>query len=635
MRKSLIDAVERRASRQPQPEEPTDGNEAEDEGASEDEQQRAAAGAEPETETGQNWLLRHLKQLLEDVPENTLTEFVMQQDITAFRNFLTADSPRRCLFIAVLRPQAAGSPRQYFEGAPLQLPIEPPAETEGGEQEEKKEEDPKAAEEQLAHELEQHSKTPAKSKRPMRPARRARARSISAKTEKADGKRKKKEKSPLKKRRAKSEAKREKEEKKEELPPPPPPEEPQLIVAFDLPEVPVPVAPEIALRWAAASRVPADCEEFVFVATRDEPNTGVLSEFDRIFVVGHCRVAEKFRRILDIAGKLLDCTEDFERQVDLLLQLELPLSERREKWQNAADRFENFIADALVFAFQSTPKRNQLEAMMDALSTVEVDVESIESLLRQRVRVFTKSPTDEAVVQVKLELSLFEIKFLSGECYARRVVERLRRIVTLFSVLHMLYAQTSGEWIQKALFHCVELTARILATNMHQRVWNLVYEDCEGERKPTELADEEHAAIMADIKPVLIELIELGLRAMGPLSDEFLCLEKIGQCVRIVDFIEDEFAKLRSLIADLRDPRRDMTFDRRPLDVAREIVRSVWTTFEESYFESSLESGNYDSMKNVCLQLAELNLRMTEALPQLDDFCSKTEPRASPSPPHS
>ncbi|KAI6218222.1 hypothetical protein M3Y99_01720400 [Aphelenchoides fujianensis] len=570
MRKSLIEAVERRASRQPQPEEATDGNDAEDEAASEDEQQRAAAGAEPETETGQNWLLRHFKQLLEDVPENTLTEFVMQQ--ARHHRLPQLPDGRLASSLSLHRrpsaPSGQGSPRQYFEGAPLQLPIEPPAEAEGGEQEEKKEEDPKAAEEQLAHELEQHSKTPAKSKRrddAPRPSC-SRPDRLGRKRRRWTAKRKKKEKSPLKKRRAKSEAKREKEEKKDEPPPPPPPEEPQLIVAFDLPEVPVPVAPEIALRWAAASRVPADCEEFVFVATRDQPNTGVLSE--------------NSGGILDIAGKLLDCTEDFERQVDLLLQLELPLSERREKWQNAADRFENFIAG--------------------------------------------RPRTDEAVVQVKLELSLFEIKFLSGECYARRVVERLRRIVTLFSVLHMLYAQTSGEWIQKALFHCVELTARILATNMHQRVWNLVYEDCEGERKPTELADEEHAAIMADIKPVLIELIELGLRAMGPLSDEFLCLEKIGQCVRIVDFIEDEFDKLRSLIADLRDPRRDMTFDRRPLDVAREIVRS-------SYFESSLESGNYDSMKNVCLQLAELNLRMTEALPQLDDFCTKDGTASIPS----
>lgn len=64
--------------------------------------------------------------------------------------------------------------------------------------------------------------------------------------------------------------------------------------------------------------------------------------------------------------------------------------------------------------------------------------------------------------------------------YSERVVERLRRIVTLFSVISMLYHETNGEWIQKALFHCVELTARIISTNMHQRVWNLVYEDCEG-----------------------------------------------------------------------------------------------------------------------------------------------------------
>lgn len=87
----------------------------------------------------------------------------------------------------------------------------------------------------------------------------------------------------------------------------------------------------------------------------------------------------------------------------------------------------------------------------------------------------------------------------------------------------------------------MELTARIIATNMYQRIWNLVYEDCEGERTTTTIGDEKHAEIMHDLKPILLELIELCSKAVPELSDEYVCLEKIGQCVKIIDFIEEEF----------------------------------------------------------------------------------------------
>jgi len=312
---------------------------------------------------------------------------------------------------------------------------------------------------------------------------------------------------------------------------------------------------------------------------------------------------------------------DFERKIDILLQMELPTTERTEKWQNAEDRFENFIADALVYSI-SAPKRSQMDAMMDAFADSEIlDLESIETLLKSRVRAFTKTPTKQAAIQVQLELSLYEIKFLIGEMYSERVIERLHRISTLFSVIFMLYHATNAEWIQKTLFHCVELTARIISTNMHQRVWNLVYEDCEGERSLTTIGDEKHAAIMRDLKPILVELIDLGIKAIPEQSDEYICLEKIGQCVKIIDFIEEEFRKLKLHIHDMRNENRDMSFDRSRLESAKFIVRNVWNSFEESYFESALESGNYDAIKNVCLQLTQLNSQMSEALPELDEFC--------------
>lgn len=50
-------------------------------------------------------------------------------------------------------------------------------------------------------------------------------------------------------------------------------------------------------------KIPIESVEFIFLATRDEPNTGVKSEFDRVFVVGYCRYAEKFKRVLEL-GKI-------------------------------------------------------------------------------------------------------------------------------------------------------------------------------------------------------------------------------------------------------------------------------------------------------------------------------------------
>lgn len=82
---------------------------------------------------------------------------------------------------------------------------------------------------------------------------------------------------------------------------------------------------------------------------------------------------------------------NFERKIDILLQMELPSTERREKWQNPEDRFENFITDSLVYSL-SAPKRSQLDAMMDAFADSDVlDLESIESLLKSRVRAFTRN----------------------------------------------------------------------------------------------------------------------------------------------------------------------------------------------------------------------------------------------------
>lgn len=102
-----------------------------------------------------------------------------------------------------------------------------------------------------------------------------------------------------------------------------------------------------------------------------------------------------------------------------------------------------------------------------------------------------------------------------------------------------------------------------------------------GERSTTTIGDEKHALIMGEVKPILLELINLCIKAIPEISDEYLCLEKIGQCVKIIDLIEDEFKKLKSLIENMRDEKRDMSFDRSRLESAKLTVRNVWNSFEE------------------------------------------------------
>lgn len=175
-----------------------------------------------------------------------------------------------------------------------------------------------------------------------------------------------------------------------------------------------------------------------------------------------------------------------------------------------------------------------------------------------------------------------------GEVYSERVIERLHRIVTLFSVIFMLYHATNGEWIQKALFHCVELTARIISKNLHQRVWNLVCEDCEGDRSTTTIGDEKHAEIMLNLKPILLELIDLALKANPELSDEHACLKKISQCVKVTELVEKEFE-----VGSCRSARRLKALFRSFGDLYRiwEMKTEIWASTEVALNKQRTSSG--------------------------------------------
>lgn len=94
-----------------------------------------------------------------------------------------------------------------------------------------------------------------------------------------------------------------------------------------------------------------------------------------------------------LAEILLGPKLDFERQVDMMLNFFCPAGEEREKWQNDAERFENFITDSMVLAFSSVPRRSRAESVVSVSSMSEgIDVESIDNLLRPRIRAFVQNP---------------------------------------------------------------------------------------------------------------------------------------------------------------------------------------------------------------------------------------------------
>ncbi|KAI1732568.1 hypothetical protein Ddc_01441 [Ditylenchus destructor] len=320
----------------------------------------------------------------------------------------------------------------------------------------------------------------------------------------------------------------------------------------------------------------------------------------------------------------------FQMQIDMMINLQTPSGTLRTVyWQDPEFRFENFILDSIVKA-EKGRSLNVLGASSSgqqfaaALVEHENSAEFIDNLLRPRIYAYVTNPSPAGRTQLLIELSLYELKFISGDNLLHSsVVDRLQRALTIFSMIHILYVPTNRDWIHKALFHAIELTARVLATNLQQRMWNMLGEDCSdrAERKFTLQTHSESKKMAHEVRPLLTEYLRLGEMCMEQNTDEYVCLEKIRQCLTILDYIEEDFDKIHFMVRDMRDPRRDMTFDRTKLNEAKEIVRSIWSTFEESYFESSLESGNYEAMKNVYLQSSELIVKLKESIPPLDKYC--------------
>uniref|UniRef100_A0A915E2R6 Uncharacterized protein n=1 Tax=Ditylenchus dipsaci TaxID=166011 RepID=A0A915E2R6_9BILA len=327
---------------------------------------------------------------------------------------------------------------------------------------------------------------------------------------------------------------------------------------------------KVVLKWHNQAILPLEEGHYEFVYILPQNNQD-KDNFDAAFLVGYCRDASPFVEIVQLVKTLVEVP--FSRRIDMFLQYQRVL--HLTHWQQPEHRFETFIANSIVRAKSSGWLAEQQEHSADF----------VDNLLRPRIQVYVANPNKQSRTQLLMELSFYELKFVfnGSEMVSPAVVDRLQRALTLFSMMHILYLESSRDWLHKTIFYTIELSARVLASNQQQRLWNLVAGDCQGTTHsfdPT--AHTQSKAIGQQIRPILVQLLVLGMECMHRNTDEFNCLDKISHCLPILDYIEQDL---------------------------------------QSYFESSLESGNYEALKQVYLQMSEHLVNLKETIPELDEFC--------------
>uniref|UniRef100_A0A7E4W5D1 Uncharacterized protein n=1 Tax=Panagrellus redivivus TaxID=6233 RepID=A0A7E4W5D1_PANRE len=312
-----------------------------------------------EHETSQMWILRHLRLHLEDVNDSVLANFVLQQDITPFINFMMDfRNEKKCLFIIVSR----------YEARPVATPtivIDEPAPPPPVVKEE-----PKPVKISITKSAGGSGKKMIKLK-------------AKSKKQKAA---KKAEETKI------ADQERESTSRQQII---------DEIVEHERLAVPSQEG-TVQLRWSDARAIPED-SEYVFVVSRMKERRSERSELDQQYFTGYIKNSQAFKRVNEIAHQIFVAKMNFEREIDLLLYAVAAMSNNipgREKWQNPDENFENFICDALGHAFwqptTSTGRNDSIISLGDQRSAVE----SVESLLRPRIQAFVKDPVSLNCIKV-------------------------------------------------------------------------------------------------------------------------------------------------------------------------------------------------------------------------------------------
>uniref|UniRef100_A0AC35FYB6 Uncharacterized protein n=2 Tax=Panagrolaimus sp. PS1159 TaxID=55785 RepID=A0AC35FYB6_9BILA len=331
-----------------------------------------------EQETSQMWILRHLRLHLEDINDSILANFVLQQDVTPFRNFmLDFNNERRCIFILVCRQN-----QQLSLPIPASLLFTDATTTPRSVEASEVMAPPDPIQKPISSDIKPASGTASGALQKPSPGKLMKPR--------AKSKKRTKSKEPKK-------ASAEKENNDEKR------EEAKRQIIEEIVQSEISAIPNqdgiLQLKWSNSRKIPDETDEFVFVVSREAERMEEKSELDQSYFVGYCKNSRSFKRLIEIGTLILGSKMTFERQMDMLLFANNALAgnspSTREKWQNKIEKFENFICDSLGKAFwrQSSEINNNQSRADSILSLTEQQhssVESIESLLRPRIIAFVK-----------------------------------------------------------------------------------------------------------------------------------------------------------------------------------------------------------------------------------------------------
>ncbi|TKR80411.1 hypothetical protein L596_014490 [Steinernema carpocapsae] len=373
-------------------------------------------------ETSQLWVLRHLRLVLGDVDDRTLTRFAFEEDCTPLRNFAShlTDSP--ALFLTVERRT------DVIPNAPL---VEKSAKAK-----------PKKKKE---------VKTKADVKKPMKPPMKKKSKKAEEQEAKKEAE-KTTEKTKLEPRKS-GKKKKEAEEKKVELP---------NVVAEELKlmEAAIPTLKmddqEVRMEWCLGTIPKAS--EFLYFVERDRPREVEQSEFDQAFLVGHCVSGVRLGSLIGNARILLDNRITFRRELQIFLFfVEVVNCGGIEKGEN---EFEDFLYGSIGRTF-AAPKRVSMTGF-DQVTTID-------EILKPRVEEFMKNADEDNSHRLLLELSFFEVKQFADEDDVGSLCQRLDRVEGALQVYVEFFLDSNKEFFRKLYLFVVENCFKIIAENLKRK----------------------------------------------------------------------------------------------------------------------------------------------------------------------
>uniref|UniRef100_A0A0N4Z923 Uncharacterized protein n=1 Tax=Parastrongyloides trichosuri TaxID=131310 RepID=A0A0N4Z923_PARTI len=355
--------------------------------------------------------------------------------------------------------------------------------------------------------------------------------------------------------------------------------------------------PEIILEWSVEKIIPK--EEFILITVKNlaKPSDTELDEeseesFDNNFFIGHIGNTNKINLLFDIGEMLLGNDFNFNSKMELLMRFlsitSTCSSTDYQKWNVDIDQLMDFIYDCIVKSFTRTLS---FEILSDFIM-----VESIEELLKSRINDFVQNPLPNNRNQILMELSLFELKYISSNVSLPVAVEDLNRILKTLLILNVLYTdEKSSQWYCKIFFRLIEISCSLYGDFLKAKCkWMII--DIE-EVRPKRINVQE---ILFNF---MKEIVDLTIDYAVKETEQHVWMEKIKSCLKIMIVLEEELDELLEIADFISDERWDIVDDRSTINKCIDEFMRIWKIVEDSCIESAFESGNNESLKSLCYDL--------------------------------